>query len=60
MSELTDRAYEALTEVALQLGERDEESMTPLEWRTYLWARASLAVLCGIRVDGVLAEGVTC
>jgi hypothetical protein len=46
---------EALTEIADQLDER-RDSLTPLEWRTYAWARSSLAVLTAIRVEEALAE----
>ena len=41
---------DALTAVALELHER-EGTLTELEWRTYVWARSSLAVLLSIRAD---------
>ena len=41
---------DALTAVALELHER-ECSLTGLEWRTYVWARSSLAVLLSIRAE---------
>jgi hypothetical protein len=51
----TDRAMEALTEITAELHER-RESLTALEWRTYAWARASLAVLTAIRVEELLIK----
>ena len=43
-----------LIEIAAQLDER-RDSLTELEWRTYAWARSSLAVLSAIRVEEALA-----
>ena len=51
----TQRAMEALTDIADQLDER-RDTLTPLEWRTYAWARSSLAVLSAIRVEESLSE----
>ena len=50
-----ERVVGALTEIADELDER-RDSLTPLEWRTYAWARSSLAVLAGIRIEEALAE----
>ena len=51
----TDRAMEALTEIAKELHDR-RDSLTPLEFRTYAWARASLAVLTAIRIEESLTR----
>jgi hypothetical protein len=51
----TDRAMEALTDIAAELHDR-RESLSALEWRTYAWARASLAVLTAIRVEESLSK----
>jgi hypothetical protein len=51
----TDVAMEALTEIALALHAR-EGSLNQLEWRTYVWARSSLAVLLAIRAEAALAD----
>jgi hypothetical protein len=51
----TDRAMEALTDIAAELHDR-RDSLTPLEWRTYAWARASLAVLTSIRIEESLSD----
>lgn len=51
----TDLAMEVLTEIALQLHAR-EDSLDQLEWRTYVWARSSLAVLLAIRAEAALAD----
>lgn len=50
----TERVMEELNEIAVQLDER-RDSLTELEWRTYAWARSSLAVLSAIRVEEALA-----
>ncbi len=52
MDELTDRAMEALSEVASRLGKHADE-LSPNELRTYLWARSSLAVVTGIRAEAI-------
>lgn len=51
----TERAMKELTEIASRLDER-RDSLTSLEWRTYAWARSSLAVLSAIRVEEALAD----
>jgi hypothetical protein len=52
VDELTERAMNALSAVALCLGEH-EADLSPSELRTYLWARSSLAVAAGIRAEAV-------
>ena len=51
----TDRAMEALAEIVVELHERGD-SLTPLEFRTYAWARTSLAVLTAIRIEESLSR----
>lgn len=51
----TEKAMEALTEIAAELDER-RDSLTPLEFRTYAWARTSLAVLTAIRIEESLSR----
>ena len=53
----TDLAMEVLTEIALALHAR-EDTLDQLEWRTYVWARSSLAVLLAIRAEAALADVV--
>jgi hypothetical protein len=45
-----EAAVIALEQVASELRDRSC-GLSDVEWRTYLWARASLAVLIGIRAD---------
>ena len=52
MDELTDRAMEALNEVACRLAKHADE-LSPNQLRTYLWARSSLAVVAGIRAEAI-------
>ena len=42
--------------VATTLSEIDDADLTPVEWRTLLWSRCSLAALYGIRADEALAD----
>lgn len=49
-----ERVVEALSEIAEKLDEQ-RDSLTALEWRTYAWARSSLAVLTAIRIEEALA-----
>ena len=51
----TDRAMEALTDIVAEFHDR-QDMLTALEWRTYAWARASLAVLTAIRVEEALSK----
>ena len=51
----TDRAMEALSEIVVELHESGD-SLTPLEFRTYAWARTSLAVLTAIRIEESLSH----
>lgn len=52
LDELTDRAVEALDDVLRRLG-RHPDALSPHELRTYLWARSSIAVAMGIRLDSL-------
>ena len=53
---LTDVAMGALAEVEQTLMAIDGSSLTPLEFRTLLWVRCSLASLYGVRADELLAD----
>lgn len=53
---LTDLAMNALAEVERTLMAVDGGSLTPLEFRTLLWVRCSLASLYGVRADEMLAD----
>jgi hypothetical protein len=52
---LTDRAMDALIDVERALGAVDGNPLSPLEFRTLLWAKCSLATLYGIRADETMA-----
>jgi hypothetical protein len=53
--DLTGAAMEALVGIEQALLKADGESLSPLEFRTLMWARCSLAALYGIRADEILA-----
>lgn len=52
LDELTGRAVEALDAVACSLGKHADD-LSSRELRTYVWARSSLAVMTGIRLDAL-------
>lgn len=52
LEDLTGRAVEALDAVANCLAGHVDD-LSPSELRTYLWARSSLAVMTGIRLDSI-------
>lgn len=52
LDNLTDRAVEALDAVACCL-QQHADDLSPRELRTYMWARSSLAVVTGIRLDSL-------
>jgi hypothetical protein len=54
--ELTDVAMDALAAVEQTLMAVDGSSLTPLEFRTLMWVRCSLASLYGVRADELLAD----
>lgn len=54
--ELTGVAMDALAEVEQTLMAVDGSSLTPLEFRTLMWVRCSLASLYGVRADEMLAD----
>ena len=54
--ELTDVAMDALADVEQTLMAVDASSLTPLEFRTLMWVRCSLASLYGVRADELLAD----
>lgn len=49
--ELTNRAMEAMVEIEQTLISAGDDRLTPLEFRTLLWVRCSLASLYGVRAD---------
>lgn len=49
--ELTNAAMDALLEVEQTLMAADADRLTPVEFRTLLWVRCSLASLYGVRAD---------
>ena len=53
---LTDVAMDALADLEQTLMAVDGSSLTPLEFRTLLWVRCSLASLYGVRADELLAD----
>ena len=53
--ELTEAAMAALVTVEQSLMAVDGDSLTPLEFRTLLWVRCSLASLYGVRADDALS-----
>ena len=57
--ELTDVAMDALADVEQTLMAVDGSSLTPLEFRTLMWVRCSLASLYGVRADELLADADT-
>lgn len=54
--ELTEVAMDALADVEQTLMAVDGSSLTPLEFRTLMWVRCSLASLYGVRADELLAD----
>lgn len=54
--ELTGEAMDALAAVEAALMPLDADGLTPLEFRTLLWARCSLASLYGIRADETVCD----
>jgi hypothetical protein len=53
---LTDVAMYALADVEQTIMAVDGRSLTPLEFRTLLWVRCSLASLYGVRADEMLSD----
>jgi hypothetical protein len=54
--DLTGAAMDALVEVEQALLNADAQNLSPLEFRTLMWARCSLAALYGIRADDILSD----
>ncbi|HMC38600.1 MAG TPA: hypothetical protein VKI19_02995 [Acidimicrobiales bacterium] len=56
--ELTNGAMDALADVEQSLIAVDSGGLTPLEFRTLMWVRCSLATLYGVRTDETVSEAV--
>lgn len=56
MCELTEAAMQALTRVADTLDALDYRDLSPIELRTLMWSRCSLAALYGIRADEAMGD----
>lgn len=57
--DLTGAAMDALTAVEQALMPLGTDGLTPLEFRTLLWARCSLASLYGIRADETVSDAAS-
>ncbi|MDA8043717.1 MAG: hypothetical protein M0Z30_00520 [Actinomycetota bacterium] len=53
---LTNQAMDALVEIEQGLMAVDDQTLGPLEFRTLVWARCTLATLYGIRADETIDE----
>ncbi len=56
MCELTEAAMQALTRVANTLDVADYSELSPIQLRTLMWSRCSLAALYGIRADEAMGD----
>lgn len=56
MCELTEAAMQELTRVADALDAVAGRELSPIELRTLMWSRCSLAALYGIRADEAMGD----